>query len=66
MPVASPMQIQESLEGVNYPASKEDLIKYAKMNNENDDRTMNVLTQLPDKEYESSADVIEEVERLEA
>lgn len=66
MPVASPIQIQESLDGVKYPASKQELIKYVEMNNENDDRTMNVLTQLPDKEYESPAEVSEEVGKLES
>lgn len=65
MPVASPIQIQERLSGVDYPASKQDLIKHVEMNNQNDDMVMNVLTQLPDKEYNSPVEVSEEIKKIE-
>lgn len=57
----TPIQIQDRLKGVKYPATKEDLIKHVKMNNENEDRVMNVLNQIPDKEYQNPAEVSEEV-----
>ncbi|MEX0720130.1 MAG: DUF2795 domain-containing protein [Balneolaceae bacterium] len=65
MPVVSPIQIQERLEGIDYPATRQDLIDHVEMNNENDDMVMNVLTQIPDKEYNSPTDVSEEVSKIE-
>lgn len=52
----SPIDIQKALGGVNYPAKKDDLVKNAE-NSGADDAVMESLRGIPDKEYESPADV---------
>jgi hypothetical protein len=56
----SPIEIQKALGGVNYPAEKEGLIKNAEKKYANDD-VLSALKDLPDKKYESPADVNKEV-----
>ncbi len=56
----SPIEIQKALGGVDYPAEKEDLIKNAEKKYANDD-VLSALKDLPDKKYESPADVNKEV-----
>ncbi len=56
----SPIEIQKALGGVNYPAEKEDLIKNAEKKYAKDD-VLSALKDLPDKKYESPADVNKEV-----
>jgi len=48
------------LKGVDYPASKEELIEHAKQQGA-DENAISVLEQLPDQEYESPTDVSEAV-----
>ena len=55
---ANPIQIQKYLKGVDYPASKQDLIKSAKKNGA-DDSICASLEQLPDEDFETPADVSE-------
>jgi hypothetical protein len=56
---ANPIQIQKFLKGVDYPASKADLIENAeKMGADENIRAS--LEQLPDKEFQTPADVSEE------
>ena len=56
----SPIEIQKTLGGVDYPAEKEDLIKNAEKKYANDD-VLSALKDLPEKKYESPADVNKEV-----
>ncbi|GBG12603.1 mRNA 3'-end processing factor [Novimethylophilus kurashikiensis] len=56
---ANPIQIQKYLKGVDYPAHKADLIKNAKKMGA-DDNVCASLEQLPDKEFQTPADVSEE------
>jgi hypothetical protein len=52
----NPIQMQKYLKGVDYPASKEDLIANAEREGADEDiRT--TLEQLPDEEYRTPADV---------
>lgn len=52
----NPIQIQKFLKGVDYPASKNDLLRNAEREGADEDvRAM--LERLPDEEYESPADV---------
>ena len=62
---ASPAQIQQSLNGVDYPASKKDLINHASNNKDKNDEVMEVLNQLPEKDYHSPIDVTKEVGKIE-
>ena len=61
----SPAQIQQRLDGVDYPASKQDLIKHAGKKGDKNEEVMKVLKQLPDKEYNSPVDVSKEVGKIE-
>jgi hypothetical protein len=52
----NPIQIQKFLKGVDYPASKNDLLKNAERQGADED-VRGTLERLPDEEYESPADV---------
>ena len=54
---ASSAQVQEKLDGVDYPASKQDLIDHAKNSGGGNEGVIQVLQQLPDKDYNSPVDV---------
>jgi hypothetical protein len=54
--VSQSIQIQKFLKGVDYPASKEDLLENAARNRADED-VRATLEQLPDGEYETPADV---------
>lgn len=64
----SPAQIQERLDGIDYPASRQDLINHAGKHSKKGDKNeevMNILKQIPDKEYHSPVDVSKEVGKIE-
>ncbi|HEY9661577.1 MAG TPA: DUF2795 domain-containing protein [Allocoleopsis sp.] len=56
MAKVNPIQLQKHLKGMDYPASKEDLLQHAKKHGA-DDNVCSVLEQLPEDEYETPADV---------
>ncbi len=56
----SPIEVQKALGGVDYPADKEDLVKNAEKKDAND-KVLSALKDLPDKRYESPADVNKEI-----
>ena len=56
MAKVNPIQLQKHLKGVDYPASKEDLIEHAKQQGA-DENALSALQQLPDEQYETPADV---------
>ncbi|EKE18824.1 MAG: hypothetical protein ACD_9C00221G0005 [uncultured bacterium] len=51
-----PVELQKYLSGVDYPASKDQLIQAAQ-DNDADQEVFDTLNNLPDKEYESPAEV---------
>lgn len=53
---SNPIQIQKYLKGVDYPASKQDLIRNAKKNGA-DESVCASLEQLPDEDFQTPADV---------
>lgn len=55
----SPIEVQKALKNMNYPASKEDLIKHAKGRDASSE-VMQDLENLPEKQYTSAADVSKE------
>lgn len=55
----NPIEVQKALKNMNYPASKEDLIKHAK-GREASSKVMQDLENLPEKQYTSAADVSKE------
>ncbi|MGF1478080.1 MAG: DUF2795 domain-containing protein [Cyanophyceae cyanobacterium] len=64
MAKANPIEMQKYLKGMDYPASQQDLVDHAKKNGADDD-TVSVLEQLPDKHYETAADVSKAVGQVE-
>ncbi|MBD2022347.1 DUF2795 domain-containing protein [Leptolyngbya sp. FACHB-36] len=64
MATINPIQLQKHLKGMNYPASKDDLIEHAKDNGA-DENALSVLEQLPDDEYETPAEVSKAVGAIE-
>ncbi|MHA7281867.1 DUF2795 domain-containing protein [Arthrobacter sp. TMS2-4] len=58
----SPIDIQKALGGVDYPASKADLVKHAKDKGA-DGTVLETLENLPDREFDSPTDVTKEASR---
>lgn len=56
MAVVNPVQVQKFLKGVDYPASKQDLIEHAKQQGA-DENVCSTLEQMADEQYETPADV---------
>src|SRR6202167_6713877 len=63
-PLRSPALVQHHLHGMHYPAPRDDLINYARSQCESGDhsdseceRVVQVLSQLPDREYQRPTDV---------
>jgi hypothetical protein len=59
----NPIQIQKFLKGVDYPASKNDLLKNAEREGADEDARA-ALERLPDQEYDSPADVSEALGKI--
>ena len=55
----SPIEVQKALKNMDYPASKKDLIAHAKKHNASKE-VMEVLQDLPEKEYTNAAGVSKE------
>lgn len=56
----SPIQVQKYLGGIDYPASKDQILDTAK-NSDADDAVLNALQNIPDKSYDSPTDVSAEL-----
>lgn len=56
MAKVNPIQLQKHLKGVDYPASKQDLITHAKEQGA-DEEAISALEQMPDEQYETPTDV---------
>ncbi|MFJ8666179.1 DUF2795 domain-containing protein [Streptomyces sp. NPDC093600] len=55
----NPIAMQKALSGMNYPASKKDIVERASRNHA-DREVKEALERLPDKEYDSPAEVNKE------
>ncbi len=53
---ASPSAVERYLKGIDYPATKEDLIEHAEDMGAPSD-VMNVLRRMPDQDYDSPIDI---------
>jgi hypothetical protein len=56
MTKANPIQVQKFLSGMDYPASKEEIVDHAKSKGA-DENIIQTLEQLPDESFETPADV---------
>jgi len=59
----NPIQIQKFLKGIDYPASKGDLLQNAERNGADED-VRATLERLPDEEYQTPADVSEALGKI--
>ncbi len=64
MAKVNPAQLQKYLKGVDYPASKQDLIKHAEQVGA-DENVRSALEQLPDEQFQTPADVSKAVGNIE-
>ncbi len=60
----NPVQAQKYLKGIDYPVSKQDLIRHADQQGA-DSELRQTLEQLPDRQYDSPADVSEALGKIE-
>lgn len=56
MSAPNPIEVQKHLSGVDYPASKDDLVSTAEREGAGDD-VLEALRSLPDREFDSPTDV---------
>jgi hypothetical protein len=56
----NPIDLQKSLAGVSYPASRDDLVERAKSNGASSD-IIDSLSKIPDKQYDGPDQVQKEV-----
>lgn len=64
MATVNPIELQKHLKGMDYPASKQDLVQHAQDQGA-DQNIRSMLEQLPDEQYETPADVSKAVGDLE-
>lgn len=55
----SPIEVQKALKDIHYPVNKKQLIEHAKKHDASH-KVIEVLEDLPDKEYANAADVSKE------
>ncbi len=60
----NPIQVQKYLGGIDYPVSKQDLIKTAKGHGA-DTRVLELLNRLPDRDYDAPTAVTKAIGKLE-
>ena len=60
MAKVNPIELQKALGGMDYPASKENLVKHAEEKGA-DEEVLSYLRDLPDRNYETPADVNKEM-----
>lgn len=61
---SSPSNIAHYLKGIDFPATKEELIEYAE-DNDAPDEVLDVLEYFPDETYHSMAEVMQGVAQVE-
>ncbi|SFM83641.1 DUF2795 domain-containing protein [Nitrosomonas communis] len=64
MAKANPIQVQKYLSGMDYPADKDEIIDHAKDQGADDD-IVQILQQLPEKDYKTAADVSKAIGQIE-
>ena len=64
MAVVNPVQVQKFLKGIDYPASKQNLIERAKQQGA-DENVCSALEQLPDEQFETPAKVSKAISNIE-
>ena len=55
----NPIDVEQFLKGLNFPAQKDEIVKYAN-NHHASDSIINAIKTIPDREYRSAADAARE------
>jgi hypothetical protein len=63
MPVVNPIQVQKHLSGVNYPASKQEIIDCAEREGA-DNQVLDALRRMPGDRFNGPDDVAEAIGKL--
>ena len=63
MSTVNPIQLQKYLKGIDYPATKQDLLKAAERNDA-DENVRSTLERLPDQPFNSPNDVSEALGKM--
>ncbi|MGE5398863.1 MAG: DUF2795 domain-containing protein [Ignavibacteriales bacterium] len=62
----SPVNITQHLKGLDFPANKNRIISFCRENHSpGNDQVLSILERIPDKNYNSPADVMKEVGHVE-
>ncbi len=61
--IVNPIQVQKFLKGVDYPASKRELVEIARRQGA-DENVLYTLERLPDRTYEGPSGVAKEIGKL--
>ena len=64
MAKVNPIQVQKFLKGLNYPATKEQVVEHAREQGA-DENVVSVLEKMPDEQYQTPADVSQAIGRVE-
>lgn len=64
MAKVNPIQVQKFLGGMDYPATKDEIVKHAESKGA-DENIMDTLEQLPEDDYETPADVSKAIGQIE-
>ncbi|MFA5926971.1 MAG: DUF2795 domain-containing protein [Patescibacteria group bacterium] len=63
-----PANIMQHIDGINFPATKQDIIDQIELNRDkypHTDDVLEIAQQIPGKEYLSSSEILEEVGKIE-
>jgi hypothetical protein len=64
MAKVDPIEVQKTLDGLDYPATRDDVVSHARAHGADDDM-QSALERLPDREYEGPSGVSKELGKLE-
>jgi hypothetical protein len=59
----SPAQVEKSIKGIRFPASRQELVEQAESNNANGD-VLNILENVPDKQFNSPVDISKAIGKM--
>ena len=60
----NPVQVEKFLSGMDYPASKQDVVNYARGKGA-DENTLNTLQKMPGTSFDSPVDISEAIGQIE-
>ena len=59
----SPAQVEKSIKGIRFPASRQELLEQAESNNANND-VLTILENIPDKQFNSPVDISKAIGKM--